>query len=191
MSLPLPRPVGVESDDELLCLRLRRHNEPGQLDEGSAEQYKAQIWCRLSEQLPEGFEVLCVDLTPAGASFQPCSATYTFALPQEHLNRFGESLRNKARILIDSSTLDVNRRVDEKGTIRRLDVRPFLKSIEVNSNGVTAQCRVSPTGSIRVDEIVTLLELDCGQLDGPVRRVSVEWQKTQGRREKEAKKEVI
>jgi hypothetical protein len=37
------------------------------------------------------------------------------------------------------------------------------------------ECRISPAGSIRVDEIVGLLELDEGKLAGPIRRTDVQW----------------
>ena len=179
MSLPLPRPVGVESDDELLSLRVRCDNGFSRilLDEQQAEQYKAQVRARLSEQLPDGFEVFSVDLAAVGSSFQPRSVTYLFSLSEQYLQSFGESLKSKALTLMDSRTLNVDRRVDEKGTVRRLDVRPFLKSVEVRDKDVVAQCFVTPTGSIRVDEILALLELDPEELSGPSRRISVEWQK--------------
>ena len=49
LSLPLPRPVGVDSDDELLTLKVHWELNPG------AEQLKEQsIKDALSAQLPEG-----------------------------------------------------------------------------------------------------------------------------------------
>ena len=57
-----------------------------------------------------------------------------------------------------------------------MDVRPFLASIEMTSQGIIVECRISPAGSIRVEEVLSLLELDQNMLAGPIRRISVRWQ---------------
>jgi len=51
-----------------------------------------------------------------------------------------------------------------------------LKSIRISEGAVIVECKVSSAGSIRVDEILKLLELDAEKLAGPIRRTAVEWQ---------------
>ena len=59
-----------------------------------------------------------------------------------------------------------------------MDVRPFLKSIEFGSNsGIVVECKIGSAGTIRVEEILKLLELDVEKLAMPIRRTSVQWQK--------------
>ena len=58
---------------------------------------------------------------------------------------------------------------------RRIDVKPFIESIRVEGGRVIVRCHVSNTGTIRVDEIMTLLELAPEDLDGPVERTHVTW----------------
>jgi len=186
MSLPLPRPVGIESDDELLCLRVHKST--------SAQEHKcisAQVHKSISAQLPEGCEILSVNVAEANASFQPCSATYVLAVRKEYLN---EKLKATIQRLLESESLNVHRRIDkgksrienrlsavasakaEESRIKNVNVRGFLKSIELDPNGIIVECKISSAGSIRVDEILKLLELDVEKLVSPIRRTRVQWE---------------
>jgi hypothetical protein len=85
----------------------------------------------------------------------------------------------KARIksLLASATLVLERRIDIKDPrLRSVDVRPFLKSIESDDRTIIVECKISSAGSIRIDEILKLLELDVEKLVAPIRRTSVQWQ---------------
>jgi radical SAM-linked protein len=166
MSLPLPRPVGVKSDDELLCLSL------------SCSQNEPRIMDMLSEQLPEGIELLSVSIAEPNASFQPNSATYILEIQSEYLNG------TKARIeqLLAKKTLFVTRASGHSsrgapGEVKEVDVRPFLKSIKLDNNSIIVRYEISPAGSIRTDEILELLEIEPGMLAAPIKRTNVQWQK--------------
>ncbi len=159
LSLPLPRPVGVESDEELLCLKVNRQ------DKNIKEQ--------LSAELPEGLELVSVDIARPGASYQPRSATYLFALGPERLNDELEAIIER---VLASESLDVRRQTGPRGSrIKNINVRPFLTSIETDDHGIIVECSISSAGSIRVDEVLSLLELDESMLKGPVRRIGVQW----------------
>ncbi|MEE9370604.1 MAG: TIGR03936 family radical SAM-associated protein, partial [Sedimentisphaerales bacterium] len=56
--LPLPRSVGVETDDDLLCLRVNLSGPRTVSDE-------SQIKAGLAKQLPDGVELLSVTTVPA------------------------------------------------------------------------------------------------------------------------------
>ena len=176
LSLPLPRPVGVESYDELLSLRLAR--VPG---EPRAMGYESRIMAELSVQLPQGCELLSVSAAEANTSFQPCSATYVLAVRKEYLD---EKLEATIKHLLASESISVQRRIDKKklrignrkSRIKNLDVRDFLKSIKLDDQGIIVECKISSAGSIRVEEILTLLQLDEGKLAAPIRRTNVQWQ---------------
>ena len=169
ISLPLPRPVGVESDDELLCLRVAV--DPDELRVTSLE---SRINDELSAQLPEGCELLSVSTARTVRSFQPCSATYVLAVRPEYLN---EKLKATIARLLASENLNVQRQTGIKQSkVKNLDVRVFLKSIKMDDRGIIVQCNISSAGSIRVDEILRLLELDEDKLALPIRRTNVQWQ---------------
>jgi len=175
MSLPLPRPVGVESDDELLCLRIhngtRAQEHQSTSDAGDLCSF---IKNKLSVTLPEGCEVLSVNFDRTDKSFQPLSATYVLAVRPEYCN---EDLRVRIERLLASKSLNIQRQTGKKNSKpKNIDVRTFLKSINIDNRCIIVECNITLAGSIRVDEILELLELDESKLALPIRRTNVQWQ---------------
>jgi radical SAM-linked protein len=174
LSLPLPRPVGVISDDEMLCIRIRKNT--GQQEDSIA----TQVHNSISEQLPQGFELLSVNVAEANTSFQPGSATYVLALRKEYIN---EELKATVKHLLASESLGIQRRITKtkskfrhrESKVKNIDVRGFLESIDLDQDGIIVRCKITPAGSIRVEEILSLLKLDVEKLALPVRRTSVQW----------------
>jgi radical SAM-linked protein len=168
LSLPLPRSVGIEVDDDLLCFRI----EPGT---GAQESdLCTSVKTRLSEQLPDGFKLLTIRTAKAKAPIQPCQAAYLLAVRTEYLD---EKLKSRIKHLLTSENLNLQRRLGpENSKFKNVDVRPFLKSIELDDAVITVECKISLAGSIRVDEILELLELDYCMLSAPIRRTRVQWQ---------------
>jgi radical SAM-linked protein len=174
LSLPLPRPVGVTSDDEMLCIRIRKSTSP------QKDSITTQVRNSISAQLPQGFELLSVSVVEANTSFQPCLATYVLALRKEYIN---EELKATVKCLLTSDSLDIQRRITKtksrtrhrESKVKNIDVRGFLESIELDSDGIIIRCKINPAGSIRVEEILSLLKLDVEKLALPVRRTSVQW----------------
>ncbi len=177
LSLPLPRPVGVESDDELLCLRVSCGP-----NERQATDYELRTKAQLSAQLPGGCRLVSVSATDASTSFQPRSATYVLAIRPEYVN---DKLRAAVKRLLASESLNVQRRIAAKDSrpktqeprLKSVDVRGFLKSLELDDECVIVECKISSAGSIRVEEISKLLELDAAKLASPIRRTAVQWQR--------------
>jgi radical SAM-linked protein len=170
LSLPLPRSVGIEVDDDLLCLRVNRDpNEP------QVANLTSRIKAELSGQLPAGCELLSVSAAKVSASFQPCLATYVLAVRKEYLN---EKLKTRIKGLLGSESLNLQRGIGTKSSkFKNVDVRPFLKSIAFDNNGgIVVECKISLAGTIRVEEILKLLELDVEKLARPIRRTNVQWQ---------------
>ena len=69
LSLPLPRSVGIEVDDDLFCLRTETS-----IDEQESD-LCTLVKTRLSEQLPDGFELLTVrkaELDCLGCNLRKC-----------------------------------------------------------------------------------------------------------------------
>jgi radical SAM-linked protein len=182
LSLPLPRSVGIEVDDDLLCFRIeistgaQEYKSYGLLTESTSD-LCTLVKTRLSEQLPDGFELLTARTAKAKASIQPCLAAYLLAVRAEYLN---EKLKSRIKCLLASENLNLQRRMGpENSKFKNVDVRPFLKSIELDDTGITVECKISLAGSVRLDEILELLELDYGMLSAPIRRTRVQWQESE------------
>jgi radical SAM-linked protein len=158
MSLVLPRSVGVESDDEILCLWL----EQGQ------EQVDGEL---LKSELPQGIEIVSAQISRANSVPEPVLARYVIKV-----KCVDESIKGRSEKLLASDKIVLERRSGEGSKVKMVDVRPFLESIGAESREVVVDCKISPAGTIRVDEILDLLKLTVGDLAGSVRRTSVQWQ---------------
>ena len=164
LSLPLPRSVGVESDDELLVLKLV----------GPPESFDADsIMSRLSDQLPDGCRLLSVQLAKKTQSFGRSLVTYVFEIAPSR----NQQLKTNVENVLASESLRIKRRTDARGNTRIVDVRGFLNSVEFTdeSGRLTVECAVSSAGSIRIDEILELLQLRIEDLAAPIRRTKVQW----------------
>ena len=159
MSLVPPRSVGVESNDDLLCLRLK---------EGQTE-IDVEL---LKAELPAGIEIISVETTQANNIPEPISARYIMKVQEQKID---DGIRKHITDVMASDKIVVNRRAGEDSRTKPVDVRPFLESIKAEAGEFTVDCKISPAGTIRVDEILGLLQLKTADLIGPVRRTCVQW----------------
>lgn len=174
LSLPLPRSVGIESDDELLCLRCSMLDGRSDLCD--------LVKAALSKQLPEGCELLSVEVPEAKSAPQPRCVTYILSLRPEYAD---DRLKETIKHLSERKHIIVERKIDaeklkienRKSKIKEVDVRPFLESVELDNRGIVIKCKITSAGSIRVDEILKLLEIDVEKLTAPIKRTNVQWQK--------------
>ena len=168
ISMPLPRSVGVESDDELLALVVACEG-----DEPALADLASQIQARLAAELPEGCELTSLRAVRGGRTGQPDSATYLLTVKPKYL---GDELNRKIKDLLASDTLILRRRVGKNASrFKDVDVRGFLKSIELDDACVSVECQISSGGSIRMEEILELLGLSVDKLARPIKRTSVRW----------------
>jgi radical SAM-linked protein len=176
LSLPLPRPVGVESEDELLLARLADEQGAGRLESlAGREEAMKEV---LAGQLPDGIAVLSVTLTASNASVQPRSVEYVFPVRvDEDAELRGRLEEGMARVM-GSECCMVERASPKHRRARCLDVRPFLGSICLENTHLVVQCLTGSTGSVRIDEIMQLFGLRTEDLAGPVRRTQVTWETT-------------
>jgi radical SAM-linked protein len=159
MSLVPPRSVGVESDDDLLCLWLR----------------EGQTWIdveSLKSAMPEGIEIVSAETSEAKNIPEAISARYVLKVQKQKID---DGIEKHITDMLASDKIVLNRRAGEDSKTKQVDVRPFLESIKAGPGEFTVDCKISPAGTIRVDEILGLLQLKTADLDGPVRRTSVQW----------------
>jgi len=180
LSLPLPRTVGVAADSELLAVKLLAP-EGLALDAPGAPTGTAQanrMKEALAGTLPDEIAVESVDLVKSNTSFRPSLADYVFGIRPEGRPATIDRVRARIADVLGHERLIVERKKPNQQEGRRIDVRPFLKSIRLEDSQIVVECNISNAGSIRVDEIMTLLELTPADLDGPIRRTNVVWEMT-------------
>ena len=169
-SLVPPRSVGVESDDDIFCLWLK----------GGQTTIDAEA---LKSALPAGIEIISVETSEAKNIPEPISARYVMKV-QGH--KIDDGIRKHISEILAGEKVIVNRpaspktasrggRTGEDSGTKPVDVRPFLETIKAQAGEFTVDCKISPAGTIRVDEILGLLQLKTADLIGPVRRTSVKY----------------
>ena len=178
LSLPLPRSVGVESDGEVLVVALETGSQTTAACSSSREADEARLRQELQARLPAGIEVLRVELVDAGVSFHASSADYVFRYGPDADARLVERVGRRIEAVMADTSVVVERRLPGDRKARRIDVRPFLEAIRAEQDGVRVTCNVTAAGSIRIAEILQLLELNAEDLTAPVRRTAVHWAAT-------------
>ena len=173
-SLPLPRAVGVAADDEWLVLRVfDAQGFPLGADQEAARlAWEERMQARLAGVLVSGIAIRSVQLVKSNVSIHPVSAEYVFALTRM------DGVRDKITGILAAERLVIERVAPGRPGGRRIDIRPFLKSIRLDGMQVIVECGISDAGSIRVDEIMTLLDVMPTDLTAPVRRTHVTWKTT-------------
>jgi len=175
MSLPLPRTVGVASDDELLVLRLFcERGLPGRADAAGRQMWETRTRETLNRTVPHGVDVVSVELMRSGVSFRCGAAVYEFPVrtgAPEVVDRVKQAIQK----VLTSERLMVERRSPKNPGARHIDVRPFLQAVDWQGDGLKVTCNVTASGTVRVQEMMEVLELETGTLAGPIRRTAVQW----------------
>jgi len=179
MSLVLPRSVGVESDDELLCLWLAEGqtgiDTDAFRDELPSAEAGASARPRHLASPPnggDGIEIVSVETSQAKNVPEPISARYIMKVQGQEID---DGVRKRISEILADEKVIVNRRTGEDSRTKPVDVRPFLEAIKTEQGQVAVDCKISQAGTIRVDEILGLLHLKTADLTGPVKRTGVQW----------------
>jgi radical SAM-linked protein len=167
LSLPLPRSVGVESDDELLCIKVAKRT-------GDISELCGLIKSSLGKELPAGIELAGVEAAKGKISFTAASARYILTVREEYA---GEELKAKIEKLLASESFIIERHYEPGSSkFKRVDAKEFIKSVTIQGGSVSVECKISSAGAIRIEEILKVLALEAWQLAEPVRRTNVVWQ---------------
>lgn len=167
MSLPLPRTVGVESFDDMLCVSVSDDFDVEAVDEVAE---------KIARTLPGGCSINSVSIRRGKFSRQASSATYVFPVGDIALDEsFQLRVENLAAAVKAGEQMLVERWAGKDKKKRSKDVGGFIESIEIEGDGLVVKSRISDAGSIRVDEVMHLLEIEQGHLSGAIVRKSVQW----------------
>lgn len=160
LSLPLPRAVGVNSDEELMCVSIICGENESESDIGK----------RLLRHLPDGIDADSVELTDGGVKLQPVSVVYEFCLAAAAVD-VQELTGGLQKTLADGKEIVIER----KGAKKIKNVGGYIESIDIAAGRLHVKCRITPDGTIRVDEILRLFGIDSSTAAVPVKRKSIEW----------------
>jgi radical SAM-linked protein len=160
MSLPLPRPVGVATEADVLVFEL---GEPVDAVEALN---------RLAQQMPGGLVLLEAFTLDAGRKLHPEQVVYEVALPLEQI----DAARPAVERLLAAEHWPVER-TDQRGRpLRGIDLRPMLVAVSFEPGALRWICRVPDNGSAKPAEWLRAFGLDPREMLHRIRRTAVHWQ---------------
>ena len=149
LSVAVARSVGLSGDNEILDVRL---------SEVVGKSDKERVKEKLLEQLPADVIIKEVMLLPVRPCGEVRGAEYELPLwlfvPMER-----EEVEERIEEVLGSESLFVERTIDSKGAKRTIDVRDYIVSMEIINDSVLVKTAMTGKGTIRVDEICSLLGL--------------------------------
>lgn len=165
--MPLPRNVGLASDDELFCVKIQ----------ALSVQNPDELLGRIAEELPGGFELVSAAVTEKPVTYQPVEVEYLVRVnPSEKMQQFLANIKKLNEQIQAGRQILIERTLDQKGSVKTVDVGKFLKPFEITQQGIRVFCKVFPTGTIRPDEILKLLKMETHQISSEVIRKQITWQ---------------
>jgi radical SAM-linked protein len=166
LSLALPKSVGLASDDELFY---------AQVSYKPPEQSK-ELFKKIAAQLPEGFLLTELIVHNGRVSYRPLEAEYLVCVNNEQeLTEVSAQAEKLNGLIRAGEKIMIERRLDEEGSVKLVEVGGFLKSFEQVSEGIKVICKITDKGTIRLDEILRLLGLEPERIGVSMVRKKVNW----------------
>ena len=159
LSIVLPRPVGVASQDELVVVQLTTEVDP------------TDAMSRLSRQVPDGLTVLAAVLITADDKRIPREAHYELELEPT----LTAAVTERAAELLSKDRLDIARTSPKADAAKTVDIRQYLTSMAVADGRLRWAQAITPTGTARPQEVLEALDLPSREHLHRLRRVRVEY----------------
>lgn len=163
LSLPFPRPVGQASDVERVLVDLR----------GAVN--TEELVARLQPQVPAGISVQrATELAPSDVSPPRWVRYRIHPVPADP-----EGLAPRTASLLASATVEITRVRHRDKVSRTVDIRPFIDTIRVSGRELLVSVYVTDSGSATPAEVCSALGMEADAINHLVRRVEIQWQKSQ------------
>jgi radical SAM-linked protein len=159
LSLPLPRPVGIASDAERVVVELDKQSSPDEL------------LTRLAKTMPVDITMKRAWMLDPKDRCVPLIARYRV----DTSNADSSSIEEQAEDVMRFKPIFHDRFIHKTGKSVRIDLRPFIDSVEVQDGQVQFALHVTGGGSVRPAEVCEQLGIDHENINHMIRRTEVEW----------------
>ena len=164
-SLPLPRSVGLQSDEELLWAEMA--GEPSASPESLHQ--------ALSSLLPAGCEILALRILEGKVRFRAVQADYLFERSPQCSPAWWKEQMDRCVQEYQSGESVSFLRESPKQKAKAIDLHAYLEYMSGNQNELRISCRIHSAGSVRPDELLKWLRIQPVDLARPPRRTAVRW----------------
>lgn len=160
ISMPLPRPVGLASDAERIII------------ESDQDDVQPEVWLRdLSAQMPDGITLKSAFRLNGLSGCVARRVRYRI-----ERNGWGrQSLQDARDRLLRFAPADYNRYVHKRARHVRIDLRPYIDTIDVTDDAVLFTLHVTGGGSAKPAELCDLLGIGCDNINHLIRRLEIVW----------------
>ncbi len=159
LSLPLPRPVGVASQAEVLAIELREPMEA------------TVVLGRLARQMPAGLTLTEAWVPDDGRVPQADRVEYAVPIPPENAGSVAEAVKR----LLAAETWRIERNDPGNRPARTIDLRTYLVDASIREGMLRWTLRVTPAGSARPAELLSAIGLAPDEWQHRVVRTAVHW----------------
>ncbi len=160
LSLPLPRPVGIATEDDLVVLQLTEDCTP------------AEIESRLKPQMPAGARILEVVPLTAGSKPRLTSVSYELELEPEVAVDVPQAVDR----FLESEAVVIEKR-DRQGRPKgRLDLRPLVEDLRIQNNALLMITKFQDNRTAAPKDLITALSLPWDRLRHRIRRKKIGYQ---------------
>lgn len=160
LSLVLPRPVGVASDDEMLLLDFTEAVATERIEAG------------LADQLPDGIALLQVE--PVDSSYRPRVRSVRYTLPLEPDQ--GQSVGRKVAEMLNAELVSVTRQKPGERQQRQRNIRRYIEQAGIDRHGqLYLELLVADDGTARPAELLEWLGLPAKPYLAQLRRTCVQY----------------
>ncbi|MGB0717002.1 MAG: TIGR03936 family radical SAM-associated protein [Phycisphaerae bacterium] len=157
--IPLPRPVGVASDDEQVVV---------DFDELIDED---QAFSALAEQMPDQVKLKQATQLELKQSLQPDTVDYEFRPDQV----WPDDVPTRVAAILEAESLPTQRRSPKHPKPRDIDLRPYLLDMKADEEAIHFTLQVTGSGAAKPSEIAGLLGFDAKFVNHCMRRLRVTW----------------
>jgi hypothetical protein len=129
------------------------------------------LLANLAPHVPGGMNLISADWLEAGEKRTPREVTYVISEPSCDVT----DVSHRASRILASQTFEIDRLPTPSAKAKRIDIRPYVLSIDVNEQSLRWTQRVTQEGTIRVGEMLTILGLAAGDYLHRVCRFHVDY----------------
>jgi radical SAM-linked protein len=159
MTIPLPRPVGIASDDEALIYET---TEPAEAE---------AMFATLSRQMPEGLRLARLIRLDRGAAVQPAAVRYRIDPPSPPI----EDLAARVEGILQADVVRVERESPKKATRQSVNIRPYIDKIVLDGGAVHVTLLITPGGTAKPAEVAAILGYGAKHVNHLIRRLEIQW----------------
>jgi radical SAM-linked protein len=160
MNLPLPRPVGLASEVELLVVEFTEAVDPD------------AALAALAPQLPVGMSLVgAVEVTSAKDP-RPTQAVYRLDVGERDPDELGRCIEQ----ILKADNVEITRNSPKHRQSRPVNVRPCIMSMHLDDGVIEFSLDISPGSTAKPAEIAGLFGYDVASINHRIRRMEVRWQ---------------